>query len=345
MDEKGPMIKKNILLKTAKIVFSILLVFVLSLILSVILNPSIKSFLSVTHRVEANTLLVEGWLPKSAMSKVYDEFKNNSYSKIITTGLDAPDYYPVVMNGSLVFYLKPFQPLIDAVDNHYLEVKVYSELGGEHKAHFNFFVNDSLFSDFYADKRKKRYGINYSGTFKDIDSVMINFDNDAMGDFGDHNLNVKEIIIDRKIVISYKNNSVYNRTARGWEKRIVNNYRTFAELARNQLIEMGIDSTKVISVSGSKSYINRTLTSALAVRKWISLSKFDIRGINIVSTGTHSRRTWITYDRILNKSRSIGIISFPDEHPFRTNFEDRINNIKEIFGIIYYWIVLIFCCK
>jgi hypothetical protein len=337
MDEPGRMSKCIELKTTGIIVFS----FLLLLFLFVILYPYTSNYLSVTHKAEANTLIVEGWLPQSAISMAYNEFQSSSYSRIITTGLNAPDFFPVVMNGYLIFYIQPFKQLLDKGDHHNLEVLVYSEMGGEHCAHFNFFVNDSLIRDFNADKRQRKYGINYTGSLKNVDSVMINFDNDAMGDFGDHNLYVKEIIIDRKVIISYKDHSVYNRTARGWEKRILNNYSTFAELAKNRLIEMGIDSAKVISVSGSNSYMNRTLSSALAVRNWLKISNFNVNGVNIVSTGTHARRTWMTYNKILNDSYKVGIISFPDDHPFRTKFEDRINTLKEMLGIIYYRIILI----
>jgi hypothetical protein len=336
MDENSPM-TKYLRFKAIGIIF-ISLLFLLLLLF--ILYSYISNFLSVTEKTEANTLLVEGWLPQSAMSKAYIEFQSNPYSNIITTGLDAPDYFPVVMNGFLVFYIKPFQSLLNNGVHHYLEVNVYSEKGGEHCAHFNFFVNDSLISGFCANKRKRKYGINYTRSLKDVDSIMINFDNDAMGDFGDHNLYVKEIIIDSNVVISYKNHSVYNRTARGWEKRIINNYCTFADLARNRLIEMGVDSNKVISVPGSNSHLNRTLSSAIAVRKWLQVSKYNIEGINIVSTGTHSRRTWMTYNRILNTYK-IGIISFPDDHPFRTSIEEKLNTLKEILGILYYRLILI----
>ena len=85
-----------------------------------------------------------------------------------------------------------------------------------------------------------------------------------------------------------------------------------AEFAKNRLLSMGIDSSLLIAIPGNKVKINRTLTSALAFRDWLKSTNIDIKGINIISMGTHARRTWMTYNKILNEKYKIGIISLPD---------------------------------
>ncbi len=55
---------------------------------------------------------------------------------------------------------------------HSIEVDAYSELGGENRAHFNLYINDSLIADFFAEKRKKKYRIKWEGYLRDIDSIM-----------------------------------------------------------------------------------------------------------------------------------------------------------------------------
>jgi uncharacterized SAM-binding protein YcdF (DUF218 family) len=47
---------------------------------------NIHPFLAVTHRVNTNVLVVEGWIPRYAIRGGVEEFKNSSYERIFTTG-------------------------------------------------------------------------------------------------------------------------------------------------------------------------------------------------------------------------------------------------------------------
>ncbi len=47
---------------------------------------NIHPFLAVTHRVNTNVLVVEGWIPRYAIRGGAEEFKNSSYERIFTTG-------------------------------------------------------------------------------------------------------------------------------------------------------------------------------------------------------------------------------------------------------------------
>jgi hypothetical protein len=100
--------------------------------------------------------MVEGWLTKQTLDDVKNEFQRGGYEKLIITGLISPlNYYQLSMDAYLIFYPKWKFTETQADDFHLFEVNAYSELGGENCAHFNFFVNDSLVGDFYADKMKK----------------------------------------------------------------------------------------------------------------------------------------------------------------------------------------------
>jgi hypothetical protein len=203
------------------------------------------------------------------------------------------------------------------------------------------YINDSNIASFYAEKRKGKYTINWKGRLDMVDSIMVQFDNDSWGKFGDRNLYVKEINVDHKIPIPYMDNSVYSVFYPGGEERIKNNYNSNAELARNRLISMGINSSQIIAIPGETVIVNRTLTSALAFRDWLKQTNKDIRGINIISMGAHARRTWMIYNRILQEKYPIGIISLPDYTYTQSRIYRIIKNIRETLGIIYYWIILI----
>ena len=47
---------------------------------------NIHPFLAVTHRVNTNVLVVEGWIQRYAIREGAEEFKNGSYERIFTTG-------------------------------------------------------------------------------------------------------------------------------------------------------------------------------------------------------------------------------------------------------------------
>ena len=302
----------------------------------------LSGYLSKSEHVKANILIVEGWLPDYAIEMSYEEFQKNGYEYIVTTGLKyISDYYALYMNGYLIFYPMDKLKCFNKSDHHIIEINAFSELDGEHSAHFNFFVNNLLIADFYAEKHKQIFPVSWVGSLKDIDSVMVEFTNDDIGGFGDVNLFIKEIIIDHNIKIPFKNNSEYNIGVLDGKRRIVNNFNSYAEFARNSLLSMGIDSSLIISTSGDRVKINRTLTSALAFRDWLKTTDIDIKGINIISLGTHARRTWMTYNKILNEKYEIGIISISDNETRYSRKRRVFKTIRETLGIIYYWFILI----
>lgn len=311
----------------------------------IILNPSSKfltNYLSKSGKVKANILIVEGWLPDYALEMAYNEFRKSGYDYIITTGLQTPiSYYGLFSNGFLIFYSKNRFSAINDYGPHSIEVDAYSELGGENRAHFNLFINDSLTADFYVEKKEKKYKTNWKGSLNNIDSIMVQFDNDSWGDFGDRNLYIKDINIDHKITIPNLNKSESVVLKVGSERSIINNFNSNAELSKYRLMSMGIDSSQIKATPGKRVIINRTLTSALSFRDWLKTSKLDIKGINIISLGAHTRRTWMIYNKILHKKYEVGIISLPDYDFNQSGSYRLLKTVREALGIIYYWFILI----
>ena len=328
--------RKKKLLKIPGIIFASCFLLIL------LVHFAFSIFPEKTKKINANILTVEGWLPTPALEKVKNEFQHDGYDILIITGLNySENYYQVSTDGYLIFYPGKIFAGTHEDDIHTIEVNAFSELGGEGRAHFNFFVNNSIAADFYASKLKKKYGIRWKGKLEDIDSLMIQFDNDRVDKSGDRNLYVKEIIIDHKIIMPYKYNSVYDIGSLDGKNRLINNFNSNSEETRNELIRLGVDSSRIAAVPGEKTYINRTLKSALAFRDWLKASKCTVKGINIISFGPHARRKYMIYNKVLGKNYSVGIIYFPD-----FNNPDLLKNIvkelREFFGLVYYWIILTF---
>ncbi len=306
-------------------------------------QEKIADFLAKNEAKEADILIVEGWLPDFAIKVVSDEFKKNDYRFIVTNGLKSPDldYFTLGMNGFLIFYPDSGSMRNEKSRHHLIEILAHSKMSEKYCSHFNFYINDSLIADFTADQKRRKYAVNWIGQLKDIDSLMVQFDDDYMDEGGVRDLFVKEIIIDKKFFIPYQFNSVYDIGKLGGDNIIVNDYESHAELARNRLISTGIDSSSVIAVNGRRTEFNRTLTSALSFHKWLNSYNGDTKSINIITLGIHSRRTWMTYKSILDKSLEIGIISLPetDKPGFeKIHYSDILG---EVLSLIYYQIILI----
>jgi uncharacterized SAM-binding protein YcdF (DUF218 family) len=63
-----------------------LLVFLLVSGLGIATLFAIHPFLAVTHRVDTDVLIVEGWIHEYAIQAAADEFRSNSYRRVLTTG-------------------------------------------------------------------------------------------------------------------------------------------------------------------------------------------------------------------------------------------------------------------
>jgi uncharacterized SAM-binding protein YcdF (DUF218 family) len=55
-------------------------------LLSVLVFRSVYPFLAITHRVDADVLVVEGWVHQYAIRAAVDEFRSGSYERVFTTG-------------------------------------------------------------------------------------------------------------------------------------------------------------------------------------------------------------------------------------------------------------------
>jgi uncharacterized SAM-binding protein YcdF (DUF218 family) len=63
----------------------LILAFAVGLI-SVLVFTSVYPFLAITHRVNANILVVEGWIHEYAIRTAVKEFQSNHYQRVFTTG-------------------------------------------------------------------------------------------------------------------------------------------------------------------------------------------------------------------------------------------------------------------
>jgi uncharacterized SAM-binding protein YcdF (DUF218 family) len=88
-------------------------------------------------------------------------------------------------------------------------------------------------------------------------------------------------------------------------------YETYADSGAAVLLQTGLSPDVVIAVSSTERYQNRTYASALALRDYCATNHIALRSINVVTSGTHARRSRLCFRRALGPSVQVGVIAVP----------------------------------
>lgn len=85
-------------------------------------------------------------------------------------------------------------------------------------------------------------------------------------------------------------------------------YRNGAEFAAARLVYLGSDIGLIAAVPAPQVYRDRTWHMASAVQNWLSENGGLPESINLISIGTHARRSRMLYQRALGSSVEVGVI-------------------------------------
>ena len=86
-------------------------------------------------------------------------------------------------------------------------------------------------------------------------------------------------------------------------------HKTWAQLAAATLTAQGVPAEKIITASAPSVQKGRTYAAALEVKKQLAEKGLFPASLDVVSLGSHSRRTWIIYKMIFSPETKIGIYS------------------------------------
>lgn len=89
-------------------------------------------------------------------------------------------------------------------------------------------------------------------------------------------------------------------------------YKNFAELAATILEHSGLDRSKIITIPAPAVIKDRTYASAVALKDWLNHSPLRVKSINLVSLGTHARRSRLLFEKALGPGIAVGIIAIRD---------------------------------
>lgn len=94
-------------------------------------------------------------------------------------------------------------------------------------------------------------------------------------------------------------------------------YKNFAELSAATLKKLGFEEEKLVAVPTPKAIKDRTYTSAVTLRQWLSKSNLKLESINLYTLDVHARRSWLLFKQVLAPTIKVGVIAVksPDYDP------------------------------
>lgn len=92
---------------------------------------------------------------------------------------------------------------------------------------------------------------------------------------------------------------------------LTSDFPTFAAETAAALRKLGFPDGKLVEAPGAATLRDRTFHSAEAVRDKLNELGIKPVGLNIVTEGTHGRRTWTVFRRVFRMPQKVGVISCP----------------------------------
>jgi ABC-type glycerol-3-phosphate transport system permease component len=316
--------------------YLLLLVLILVAIITVL-----PFFLTMHRKVNAPILIIEGWMPVPSLEAALDEFRRGDYQKIIVTGHHVEPSVLMSIRSYLIFY-PPFAPTPDSVPAiHRFQVHAQSTLGPADSALFALWINDNKLAEFYTADFDEYVSLEWEGRLQDIDSLMIQYINDQVTQAGDRNLMIKDVEINNISLLTQNSTRIIDRGRPFGEHRRNLTATTHAELATYYLLSQGVDPDQIISVNNLFVDKRRTYGNALSLKYWFQEQGFESAAVNIVSTNYHSRRTWLTYKRLLGSNFDVGIISVENIYKEKSVPVKAFHMFRETAALIYYVVFIL----
>mgnify|MGYP001791293864 CR=1 FL=1 len=265
-------------------------------------------FLAPTQPVEAEVLVIEGWIGEHALQQAVDEIRRQNYQKILVTTIAYDPVFRVHSQGALTFRLYQLQnPLTEFQQ---IRIKAYGDPAGGIQAYARILVDTVEVGEFTTTHEPEWYTISLSQSIE-ADSIIIVYDNDQIIDEEDRDLYVYSIQVD-STEIPVRHPAVgYDRGKLDGKKVYRTDYRSEADESAEFIINQGVDPELVQALTAPMVNFERTYTAALEVKKWLPDS---IRAINVFSESVHVRRSQLVYQRMLGDSVRVGAIASKSEN-------------------------------
>lgn len=118
----------------------------------------------------------------------------------------------------------------------------------------------------------------------------------------------------------------------------------YAEAAAKRLERLGLDPVKVQAVPSDEVSRNRTYLSAVALRDWFEKQAIPVKAIDVVTLGTHARRSRLLVDKAFHGTIAVGVIAVVDREYDPSRWWESSEGVREVIGesIAYLYARLLF---
>ncbi|MBN2173209.1 MAG: YdcF family protein [Bacteroidales bacterium] len=335
----------------------IIVLVILSLILLLLLSGwALPRFLKFKKPVSTHNILLESWISAFEIEQAVQEFGSDPENRFFLVGMEYPDdfEFPFALkdynlvdengiwlytNSSLIIQL-PDKPSYRKGDTLHVSIEAKGQQAGGEFAHFNVVVEGHIIGGNFTTENEQEYIFQYILPIEKFNSIAIRFNNDLGTEEADRNLNIGAVRVDDFVI--------FPRTASVEITREQNckttGYISLADEVADYLVKLGIDRARICIIRFNHEIRNKTREAALAFKNSSSLKNVD--NINVVTSGIHSRRTWVTYRKVLGDNMDVGVVYFADSS-IQTkvniwNRNDYLTTFNEFLSYLANWITLFF---
>lgn len=310
-------------------------------------------FLSYHHRVGSGNLLIEGWVNSYYIEKTLSYVKDQEIDRIYVTGKiystnskefvaekisDRNSGVWLFANSSLSLK-KEFLPKVHPGEKVDICIRVKGSKSLSVYAHFNLVVNGEKVKSFFTSDEIDTCFAEVTLKGK-LESLSIYFDNDLSTQYEDRNLNLVSINISGTELNLNSTNSLLSKQ----KLRRLIGFKSEAEKVKSYMMDLGLENSMIQIIEFDPNETNITLSSAVAFKK--AIKSDGLKDVNIISSGIHNRRSWLTYKRILSETAEVGCIYFKpesnNEKLWYKTFYGYVNLIDEMISYLANWLYLTF---
>ena len=109
-------------------------------------------------------------------------------------------------------------------------------------------------------------------------------------------------------------------------------YKSSAELCAAALVRLGLETNVVQAVPAPKVRRDRTYASAVTLKYWLNQHGIGQTNINVISIGTHARRSRLLFGKAFGNGYRIGIICIKDQSYDSKRWWESSAGVRTVIG-------------
>ncbi len=321
----------------------------------------LPGFLAVEHPVEAGDVLLEAWIPSAEVERAVGRFLQDPSVDFFVVGRiyaetaekeqetwqnNEPEGKDVTRKGIWLYANSslgigfPDSCRSETGAPVTFSVEVQGQEAGGWFAAFNLVVNGSVVGGGFSTGEPTQHSYTWMNGGETLESLYVRFNNDLKLTNADRNLKVVSVTIDGSRIQLGPDNTWITRSL----EQHATGFLSQAEEVADYLVKLGVPRERISSLGFDPPEQNLTLAAALAFREF---RKGREEGrVNVVSSGLHCRRTWITYRKTSGNKAGVGILNFhPEMYSRKNEYDSRSFTWQladEFASCLLTWFVLTF---